>query len=130
MRNPFKPGTPAAFFWAHAGYSYDPKTQTPATGRRECAESLTRAESLASEAGYSFEWSIDPDTDSSSFRNGKPYALWQCFMRDPAGKIAGSLGGIDFGRHGEPWGDNYRRVIQAELSSEIDPADIAAECEG
>jgi hypothetical protein len=32
--------TDQRFFWKHSGYSYDPKTETRAQGRRRCAEAL------------------------------------------------------------------------------------------
>lgn len=86
------------------------------------ALSLVRAERQAHDAGHSFEWSIDPEIDSSEFSDERPtWALWQCVMRagcpsDEEGRVLASLHGIDFGREGEPWGDPYRRVVEAELA--------------
>ena len=111
------------FFLANAGYSYDPKTQTPMQGRRECARKLADAERGARDAGYSFHWGEDPHADSSDFSNRKPaYRLWCVDMFNPEGITVASLGGIDFGRDGSPWSDPYRRVVEAELACEI-PAD-------
>jgi hypothetical protein len=129
--------SPIAFFARWASVSWNPATQTREEGRVEGARKLARAEALARDLGFSFECSIDPDVTSADWRGprqdgGKyrnPWATWFCVMRDPAGEVAGSLGGIDFGRDGEPWGKAYRRVIEAELACEID-ADSWADFEG
>lgn len=107
------------FFYDNAGYSYDPKIETPEHGRYRCAVALADAETLATAHGYSFEWSIDPDVDSSDFDGeNEPYAQWLCTMYNDAGDIVANLGGIDFGPDGEPWGNAYRRVVEAELALE------------
>jgi hypothetical protein len=106
------------FFYEHAGYSYNPKTETPEQVRRKCARALARAEAKASRLGYSFKWDID-DVDSSEWSDGKPpYEQWYCIAYDRKGQVIGSLSGIDFGRNGKPWGDPYRRVVEAELALE------------
>jgi len=110
--------TAEQFFYEHAGYSYDLKTETPEQGRARCAASLAQAEKEARERGFSFEWSIDQTTDSSDFSDEEPRALWECLCRDENGVAVGSLSGIDFGRDGQPWGDPYRRVVEAEVASE------------
>lgn len=125
--------SPYHFFLAHAGYSYDPKTQTPLEGRRETAKQLAYAEKRAREQGCSFEWSIDPDGTSADFSDDpNPWAVWQCVARDSEGHAFASLGGIDFGRDRDPWMDAYRRVVEAELACELpvdDAQDIAEEQE-
>ena len=106
------------FFLKHAGYSYNPATETRAQGRRNTARMLAAAEKSA--AGCSFEWSIDPDIDSSEWSDDpEPWQTWQCIMRDESGRVVNSLHGIDFGRDGEPWGDPYRRVVEAELAQGV-----------
>jgi hypothetical protein len=96
MKNPFKPDTPAAFFWTHAGYSYNPQTQTRAQGRKECAQALADAETRGRAAGLSFDWSVDPDASSADFSDKKPaWALWQCLCVDRSGGVRSALGGID-----------------------------------
>ena len=107
------------FFLEHAGWSYNPATQTPEEGRLECARKLAEAEQAGSEAGLSFEWSIDQTIDSSEFDDSdEPWALWGCVCRTIEGGWVSSLGGIDFGRFGTPWGQSYRRVVEAELAQE------------
>lgn len=107
-----------AFFFENAGYSYDPKTETVDQGRARCASELVKAEQWATAEGYCYQWSIDPEIDSSNFSDEEPYALWQVVMMDSAGAVVQSLGGVCFGPGGEPWGNNYRRVCEAELALE------------
>lgn len=106
------------FFYKHAGFSYDPKTQTPEQGKAECAKALADAETLATAHGYSFEWTEDSECSAADFRDDTDYALWCCIMRNDDGDVVGSLRGIDFGPGGEPWGNDYRRVVEAELALE------------
>lgn len=108
-----------AFFKRHAGFSYDPKKETAAHGRERCARALVRAEERGHAASLSFDWQTDPFTDSSDFNDEQPaWTLWECICRNEAGKVVASLHGIDFGRDGQPWGDSYRRVVEAELAQE------------
>jgi hypothetical protein len=123
------------FFLKHAGYSYDPATQSPMQGRIQGARKLAAAERKARDTGYSFSWEVDPTGTSADWiadnedggRNCNPWQLWACDCYSaeearqsaPIGpRILASLGGIDFGRDGEPWGDPYRRVVEAELALE------------
>ena len=111
--------TPYQFFHEHAGYSYRPDTETKAQGRARCARAMARAEREARDAGLSFEWGVDPYSDSSDWcDDDPPWALWTCTARDATGRVVASLCAIDFGRDGEPWGDPYRRVVEAELALE------------
>lgn len=111
--------SPVEFFYEHAGYGYDPKKETEEQGKRRNAESLAAAERRASDEGLSFEWSVDPHIDSSDFEDsGESWQLWDCLCRSESGEVLASLGGIDFGRDGEPWNDPYRRVVEAELAQE------------
>ena len=119
MRNPFKPGTDQAFFWRHGGYSFDPLTETPEQGRKRCAINSADDESRGRAAGFSFEWQIDSDIDSSEWDDSPdPWSTWNCVCHDSSGRVVSSLSGIDFGRNGEPWGDPYRRVVEADLASD------------
>lgn len=111
--------TAVQFFYNNAGYCYIPEIETQEQGRRSCAQSLAEAEERACDLGYSFRWEIDGISDSSDFSNEEPaWNLWVCYMNSPQGECAGSLSGIDFGRDGEPWGNPYRRVVEAELAQE------------
>jgi hypothetical protein len=124
-----KTTTPYQFFLKHAGYSYDPKTETAQQGRRRCARLLAKAEKYGEDEGFSFQWDIDPHTTSADWiqagRDGgkgcRPWSTWVCGVRNGEGVLVGSLSGIDFGRNGEPWGDPYRRVVEAELILEEMP---------
>jgi hypothetical protein len=107
------------FFYDNAGYSYDPKTETPEQGRANCARILACAELISKSIGMQYSWTIDPGTDSSAFDNDpEPWALWQCLAYDQHGDIVASLHGIDFGRFGHPDSDDYSRVVEAELAAE------------
>ena len=115
------------FFLANAGYSYDPKTETPLQGRQRCAKTLAHAEKRARERGCSFHWEIDGDITSAEWiapdqdggRRRDPWDTWACVARDDTGAVFASLCGIDFGRDGTPWGSTYRRVVEAELACEL-----------
>jgi len=115
------------FFFANAGYSRG-ADESIAAARARNARMLAYHEQRAKDACCSFEWSIDPDVTSADWceprRDGgkyrDPWATWQCVARDGAGRVFASLGGIDFGRLGEPWSNPYRRVVEAELASELD----------
>lgn len=110
--------TPYRFFLTHAGYSWNPATETKEEGRRRCAKALADAERRGMGAGLSFDWSID-EVDSSDWSDEEPaYAQWKCVCRDANGKFVTSLGVIDFGRDGSPWDSPYRRVVEAELAAE------------
>lgn len=105
------------FFHAHAGYSYDPATETPEQGRARCAQELADAEAAAREGGLSFAWDVDTDADSRDFKpKTERYDLWACTAYDENGNVCGSLGGVDFGADGSPYADSYRRVVEAELA--------------
>ena len=97
MRNPFKPGTDQAFFWRHGGYSFDPLTETPEQGRKRCAINYADDESRGRAAGFSFEWQIDSDIDSSEWDDSpNPWSTWNCVCRDSSDRVVSSLCGIDF----------------------------------
>lgn len=116
--------TAVAFFYANAGYSYNPATETKRQARTKHAMELANAEDWA-RSNLSFEWEVDQDVDSSEFSEERPrWSLWVCIARDEAAdqvRIAAILCGIDFGRGGEPWGQPYKRVVEAELALEVMP---------
>lgn len=110
--------SPTDFFYAHAGYSYQPDRETMEQGRRRCARSLAKAKNKARNLGVSFEWFQDGLTSRGWAGRGPAYNTWACTARNSDGKVIASLCGIDFGRDGRPWGYPYRRVIEAELALE------------
>lgn len=110
--------TPFQFFREWAGFSYDPAKETPAQGKARGARSLAAAERWAGKRGIEYVWCMDPHIDSSDFSDEKPaWQLWQCALRYK-GRCIASLHGIDFGRDGSPYSNNYARVVQAELADE------------
>jgi hypothetical protein len=108
------------FFYEHAGYGYNPKTETPEEGRMRGAKSLAAAERLASEHGVQFEWYQDGLTNREWTDEGEEYQTWACRMIYQ-GETLDALGGVDFGQDGSPWGDNYARVVEAELALQFEP---------
>lgn len=138
MRNPFNSTKQPAeyFFWKHAGYSYDPKTQTPEERRKECAKRYAVAERWASENDVQFQWEQDSETDALFRDTDNPYQLWRCICCQ-GDEIVAVLGGIDLGRNGSPYPygvgvlgnptahtrDPYARVVEAELALEAMPDD-------
>ena len=110
--------TPYMFFKQNAGYSYDPQIETAEQGKRRTARELAAAEEQIKTLPVGFVWQQD-DITSEEHSDEKPfYPLWLCLLLDENGKTLESLCGIDFGRDKEPWGDPYRRVVEAELALE------------
>lgn len=108
----------AYFFYYHAGYAYDPKTETPEQGAWRSARRLARAENLARDhESARFEWDYDPDIDSSDFDDEHPIRpCYICKVYVDNNQVA-NLGGIDL----DPdlgLNDPYCRVIEAELTLE------------
>ena len=97
--------TPAEFFFANAGYSYNPETETPEQGRAKCAQRLAAAEAEADRRGWWVEWIDDGEED------GAP--RWCALLRDSGSAVLGSLGGIDI------CDGPYARVVAAELAADV-----------
>jgi hypothetical protein len=117
------------FFYENAGYSYDPKKETPEAGRRACAQELAEAERwFASQDDLEYQVSPDFDGDTSWMSEEErkqeheciaitlvrrktqrtehyPYTYW-------SEEYLASLCGI--------WDadENYIRVVEAELALE------------
>ena len=113
------------FFFKHAGYSYDPKTETPLRGRWRCARKLAEAEREAHARDWSFEWEWDDDdvgrqgryTSGECVQCGdqdctREHEVLGCILRTSVDRHAASLWSIV-----DPSPD-YRRVVEAELASE------------
>ena len=113
--------TAAEFFYLNGSWSYQPGEQTPDEGRRECARAAAMAERWASEAGIEFYWSEDNDACADAMDDSGDWVqlgqLWRCVAIDSNGQPLSSLGGVDFAS-GQPWGESYRRVVEAELAHE------------
>ena len=104
------------FFYQHAGYSYDPKTETAEQGRLRCAKELAEAEAIGQRLGYVYEWEFDecPDLSwMSDEEREQEHEVLCCRIVDPENTrySLASLCGIT-----DP--DHNRRVIEAELASE------------
>lgn len=120
------------FFYANAGTSYNPKTETKQHGRARGARMLAKAERDAKALGYFFEWEPDYDDYEGSLGD---HAYWCedeknevehehevfcCVMRkycddgqhDTVSEVVQSLSGII-----DPTRE-YRRVVEAELAAE------------
>ena len=119
--------TPAErFFWKHAGYSYDPATETKAQGRRRCASLLAEAEAWAKDHELTFTWEHDPFGELGDHEAwceagcGRSHEILLCLARYRDGEVAASLSGIiDPDR-------NYARVIEAELALEARAETLAS----
>jgi hypothetical protein len=117
MRNHMHQTPSADFFFVHAGYSFNPSIEGPIAGRVRGALELAYAARIVRLAGFTFEWDVDTDIDSSEFSDEEPaYPLWMCTMRDVDGDHYDTLGGVDFGRDGHPSSDAYRYVCEAEMA--------------
>lgn len=110
------------FFYDHAGWGYDPATETPEHGRARGAMHLADAEKHAARKLWSVEWEIDPDADTeptdSYFVSGNPQ--WCATLYDEGGNVLASLCGIDFAEPHDvtPEAEPYARVVAAELAYE------------
>lgn len=108
------------FFYDHAGYSYDPKTETAQQGRIRCALSLAEAEDAAQRLDWRYEWTNDWGVGShreyfgkdSAYADREPDTCEFCQLFDADGEVLETLGCVDDAS------TEYRRVIEAELASE------------
>ncbi len=114
------------FFYDHAGYSFDPRTETKESGRVRCAQALAAAEQRYLDAhrdsGVRIVWETDEQSWSdwrvdsrSGDTDSEPDTIEQACILDASGLCLASLGGI------EDADDDYRRVIRAELALEAFP---------
>lgn len=114
------------FFYTHAGFSYDPKTETKVQGKRRCARALAKAEAYAYEHDWAYTWEQDSciggdcgDTETCEHpccQGTEHECLW-CSLEDSRGNPLASLGSIC-----EP-SEEYKRVVKAELALEAMPKD-------
>jgi hypothetical protein len=105
------------FFLKHAGYSYDPKTETPKAGRSRCARQLAKAERDARALGFTFQWSDDLPMNhfaeyGEAYANGEPESCESCLCFNADNQLVASLGCIDGATR------EHRRVVEAGLAME------------
>ena len=112
------------FFYANAGSSYRPDSQTEVNGRLLGAIALAQAEQWARTNGCYYVWDNDEDTECQNEAGGwEYYPAVSCLMRqhttDPAyrSRYLSSLGAIIESSNSTER-DNYRRVVEAELALE------------
>lgn len=117
-----KPVSPdEQFFYDHAGYSWNPKTETPEEGRWRCARKLRAAEVEGKRRGWHVVWEPDPDAmwDDDVERETTEYDQYVATLYDEDDKLLACLGSIDLGPNNYPdLGDKtepYVRVVEAEL---------------
>lgn len=101
-----------AFFYTHAGYSYDPKKESKDAGRRRTARELAAAEREALERGWFVEWDTDRDVFEEELDEYDAKTAEIAVLRTEDGKVLESLGGIF-----DP-DQATRRVVSAELALE------------
>lgn len=113
--------TAADFFYEHAGWSYDPVTETPDEGRLRGAISMASDERWAQSVDLTFQWSDDWAVGShvTYFGPGSAYTdpdrepeICEVCVAFLVGEVVASLGCVDEADQ------NYRRVIEAELAGE------------
>jgi hypothetical protein len=102
------------FFYEHAGWSYDPATETSDEGRWRGAEVLARAEREARARGWSVEWEYDPDPDPVT-----DYPQYRVALVNDEREILASIGSVDLGPDGGPDAHPYVRVLGAELAWDV-----------
>lgn len=106
------------FFFDHAGYSYNPATQTPFQGKWEGARILADAERRLKDGPYYISIGPDPHPwDGDVPYNGPLWivSLWEgTYPWDR--ELLGSLGSVAAEEN-----DPYLRVVAAELAAEYIP---------
>ena len=121
------------FFYENQGFSYTPEQETEEEGRIRCAVASALAEAEGLAAGLVVRWGVDTDVTSADWveagedgsEGHNPWATWAATCYGPAPEdeeedppILATLGGVDFGRDGSPFGDNYARCVRADLFAE------------
>lgn len=114
------------FFIANSGYGYNPLTESAFVGQVCCAMRLAAAEEWLQTQRHVYKWEIDGLDSSDHSDEQPPWALWYVELSVELAcgylHVAASLGGIDFGRAGDPYSHYYGRVVQAELALEAMPS--------
>lgn len=104
------------FFYKHAGWSYNPKTETAEEGRRRCAREMAAAERDAASLGIRVTWQPDPypvdHVKEFDCYDAEPETCEVATAYGPDGDVLASLGCVDDAT------PEYRRVVEAELADE------------
>lgn len=114
-----------AFFLEHAGWSYNPRTETAEDGRRRGAEDLADAEAWAESRGLEVDWMADNDADTSCACGEDHGPAYGAVLRAEDRTALESLWGITL----DGWDDPYRRVVAAELALEARAAFVRVLCQ-
>lgn len=117
------PSEAELFFFEHAGFSFDPKTETPDEGRWGCARSLAAAESRLKAGPFYVDHEPDSEPWDADVEWDGPVWVVSLYRVDGSAEpeLLGSLGGV-----GCEDGDPYLRVVAAQLADEYLPADVNA----
>ena len=128
------------FFYRHAGFSWNLLAgETREEGRKRCARALADAEERGTAAGFVVEWEEDQDADTSWLETSDyddddraAARFYSAVVRDAAGMVRASLGGIHCDARDRAGFERYRRVVRAELFAEalaaVEGEREAAEC--
>jgi len=117
------------WFCTHAGTRYDPEYETQEEGTLRTGLLLAMAE-LWYAGNKADQWELEPGELELEWqqdydpRPDQPAFGWACVLRRWDGReweVVGSLGGIHFAGGAEPWGQDYARVVEAELALELMP---------
>ena len=102
------------FFYDHAGFGYDPKTQTADEGRTECAKQLAAAELAFMRCpGAACGWFDDDSSAAELRRERERFKTCEYAVLTINGENVTSLHAITDAT------DAYRRVVRAELALEV-----------
>lgn len=109
-----------AFFYEHAGWSYDPASETSEQGRERCARELAEAEEQMVRRGWYVRVLDDPDVMDDDVDSIGLVARGECVnlfvdLHNEQGRRIASIGGVTVPFDDDP----YIRVLAAELAAEL-----------
>lgn len=99
------------FFYDHAGYGYDPETETPEHAQQDHAVQLAAALHYAIDHLWHFEWAPDRDEPCNCGERNCGHTVEYCQLWGGY-RVLASLSAICGAT------DDYRRVVEAELALE------------
>jgi hypothetical protein len=98
------------FFYDHAGFSFNPKTETEEQGKVNCAKQRVKAVKYAEDHGWNYEWHADQN--GCECEDGADHEVEYCILFDH-GTVIESVGGVCNATA------EYRRVVEADLALEV-----------